>query len=106
MKFCDIFQNDISVHAKFPLGWRQKNDSTRLRRILVRLQGASIGAYQDISRWMQRSRRARRQAISCFSLALFGSPYKAVQVIKKRVIISRKVLILLGHSFELIDVTY
>ena len=34
-----------------------------------------------------------------------GSPYKAVQVIKKRVIISRNVLIFLGHSFEMKDVT-
>ncbi len=31
--------------------------------------------------------------------AELGSPYKAVQVIKKRVIISRKVLFLLSHSF-------
>ncbi len=38
------------------------NNSTRLRRILVRPQGAFIGAYQDIRRWMQRGGRAKRQA--------------------------------------------
>ncbi len=35
-----------------------------------------------------------------------GSPYKAVQVIKKHVIISINVLILLGYGFGVIDVTY
>jgi hypothetical protein len=29
-----------------------RNNSTRLRRICVRLQGASAGAYQDMCRWM------------------------------------------------------
>jgi hypothetical protein len=50
------------IHVPARLRSQERNKSTRLRRICVRLQGASAGAYQDMRRWMQHRRRAQRQA--------------------------------------------